>query len=223
MEKECWMEMQAEWDTMWAFIFRASNMWSAGISYRSSVTVNVESGSADFTVPTSLAEYFPSTTFKTTLKLPQVLNAGIGCTNGRWKYAADFNYIGWSSYDSLRIDFADNTDKLSDIASAREYRNSWIARIGAEYQINGRFTVRGGTYFDKSPVQDGYLTPETPDADRIGVTCGFSTVVSKNFTIDLSCLFVEGMKRTDTNLETQFTGTYKSRLVAPGFAINYMF
>ena len=203
--------------------FRANNMWSAGISYRSSVTVNVESGSADFTVPNSLAEYFPSTTFNTTLKLPQVLNAGIGCTNGRWKYAADFNYIGWSSYDSLRIDFADNTDKLSDIASAREYRNSWIARIGAEYQINGRFTVRGGTYFDKSPVQDGYLTPETPDADRIGVTCGLSTVISKNFTIDLSCLFVEGMKRTDTNLETQFTGTYKSRLVAPGFAINYMF
>jgi long-chain fatty acid transport protein len=73
--------------------FRANDMWSAGISYRSAVTVNVESGSADFTVPSSLAEYFPSTTFNTELKLPQVFNAGIGCTNGRWKYAADFNYM----------------------------------------------------------------------------------------------------------------------------------
>lgn len=203
--------------------FRFNEIWSAGISYRSSVNVKVENGSADFTVPSSLAEYFPPTTFTTALKLPQVINAGLGWSTGKWKVAADFNFVGWSSYDSLRIDFAENTDKLEDIASARMYRNSWIARVGFQFQPIGRIYLRGGVYYDKSPVQDGYLTPETPDADRIGVTAGATVTLGKNLSVDLSFLFVEGMKRTDTNLETEFSGTYKSRLVAPGFGLNYQF
>ena len=109
------------------------------------------------------------------------------------------------------------------MASAREYYNSWIARVGFQYQPLGRIYLRGGFYFDKSPVQDGYLTPETPDADRIGITAGATVVISKNLSLDLSFLYVEGMKRTDTNLETQFSGTYKSRLLAPGFGLNYQF
>lgn len=203
--------------------YRANEMWSAGFSYRSSVKVAVDGGSANFTVPSSLAEYFPSTTFSTELKLPQVMNAGIGFSSGKWKIAADFNYVGWSSYDSLRIDFADNTDKLEDIASARMYEDSWVARLGFQYQPIARIFLRWGVYYDKSPVQDGYLTPETPDANRIGVTAGSTIIISKNIQLDLSFLYVEGMKRTDTNLETQFSGTYKSRLMAPGFGINYQF
>lgn len=203
--------------------FRANEVWSAGISYRSAVAVAVKNGSATFTVPSSLAEYFPTTSFTTELKLPQVFSAGVGFSTGKWKIAADANIVGWSSYDSLRIDFADNTDKLEDIASARMYRNSWIARIGFQYQPAGRFIVRAGCYYDKSPVQDGYLTPETPDADRIGITAGATVIIGKNLSLDLSFLFVEGMKRADTNIETQFSGTYKSRLVAPGFGLNYQF
>lgn len=203
--------------------FRFNEVWSAGISYRSSVNVKVENGTANFTVPSSLADYFPSTTFSTALKLPQVMNAGIGYSSGKWKVAVDFNYVGWSSYDSLRIDFAENTDKLEDISSARMYKDSWIARVGVQWQPIGRIYLRAGFYYDKSPVQDGYLTPETPDADRIGITSGFSVVLGKNLQLDASFLFVEGMKRTDTNLETQFSGTYKSRLLAPGIGINYQF
>jgi long-chain fatty acid transport protein len=203
--------------------FRANEMWSAGISYRSSIAVAVKEGTAEFTVPSSLAEYFPATTFSTELKLPSVLNAGVGFSSGLWKVAADFNYVGWSSYDSLRIDFADNTDKLEDIASARMYKNSWIARVGVQYQPVPRFYFRLGAYYDKSPVQDGYLTPETPDADRIGLTAGTTVVLGDNLNLDLSFLFIEGLKRSDTNLETGFSGTYKSRLMAPGFGLTYQF
>lgn len=203
--------------------FRANDVWSAGISYRSSVAVSVNGGSAEFTVPSSLSEYFPTTTFNTELKLPSVLNAGVGFSSGAWKAAADFNYIGWSSYDSLRIDFADNTDKLADIASPREYTNAWIVRVGVQYQAVARINVRLGAYYDKSPVKAGYLTPETPDADRIGITAGSTIVLTDHLQFDLSFLFIEGMKRTDTNLETQFSGTYKSRVLAPGFGLTYQF
>jgi hypothetical protein len=41
--------------------------------------------------------------------------------------------------------------------------------------------------------------------------------------IDASLLYVEGFKRTDINLETQFEATYKSRGVIPGLNIGLKF
>ena len=175
-------------------------------------------------MPPSLADYFPNTTFSTGIKLPQVATLGFGyVVNSKIKLALDINYIGWKSYDSLIIDFADNTEKLEDIHSARLYHNSFIFRLGGQYKLNEKWTARLGTYYDMSPVQAGYLTPETPDADKLGITAGVSFNVTKKIHIDVSLLYIEGMKRTDTNKETDFGGTYKSKAVVPGFSLEYMF
>ncbi len=197
--------------------------FSAGVSYRSSVKVNVENGSADFTVPASLADYFPNTTFTTSIQLPQVVSGGIGYTSSKWKFASDINFIGWHTYDTLRIDFAENTDKLEDVHDARCYKDVFIVRIGGQYKMNNKIELRAGTYYDISPVKNGYLTPETPDANRIGITCGTSIHFGQKFSTDISLLYIEGMKRTDTNLETGFSGTYKSRVIAPSIGLEYKF
>lgn len=211
--------------------FRPNEKLSIGLDYRSSVKVSVDGGEAQFTVPTSLQEYFPTTMFSTTIKLPSVITLGVGYTckglvgnnsNGL-RLALDINYIGWSSYDSLVIDFADNTEKLADIHSARKYKNSFIFRMGGEYGINNLITVRAGTYYDMTPVQDGYLTPETPDTDKIGITGGLSIRPTKFMSIDLSFLFIEGKQRYDKNIETEFEGTYKSRAIIPGIGFEFIF
>jgi long-chain fatty acid transport protein len=74
-----------------------------------------------------------------------------------------------------------------------------------------------------SPVKAGYLTPETPDANKLGVTAGATFNVTKLISVDASLLYIEGMKRTDTNLETGFGGTYKSKAVVPGISLQWMF
>ncbi len=204
--------------------FKASNKLSIGIDYRSQVDVKVEDGTAEFKVPNSVLEYFPQTTFSTQLKLPKVATLGFGyIINSKIKMALDINYIGWKSYDSLIIDFKDNTTKLADIHSARMYKNVFIFRIGGQYQLTNKWTIRLGTYYDMTPVKAGYFTPETPDVNKIGVTSGASYLVTKKIHLDLSLLFIEGMKRTDTNIETGFGGTYKSRAIIPGFSLEYMF
>src|SRR5262249_5079914 len=126
-------------------------------------------------------------------------------------------------YDSLRIDFATNTEKLEDISSARDYKNVFIYRLGAEYFLNPKITLCVGAYYDISPVPDGYLTPETPDSDRIGLTAGASLNLKNNFHIDASLLYNQTQKRTDTNLETGFSGTYQTKTVIPGIGFSYMF
>ena len=143
--------------------------------------------------------------------------------NEKIKLAIDINYIGWKSYDSLIINFKQNTEKLADIHSARMYENVFIFRIGGQYQLTNKWTVRLGSYYDMTPVKAGYFTPETPDVNKIGITSGATFLVTKKVHLDLSLLFIEGIKRTDTNIETNFGGTYKSRALIPGFSLGYYF
>lgn len=204
--------------------FKANEKWSFGLDYRSSVKVEVENGNASFNVPASLAEYFPATTFSSTIRLPYVLSAGAGFSpKEKLKFAFDVNRIGWSSYDTLAFLFKDTTSKLQDIHSPRRYEDVFIFRLGVQYQLKENLFVRAGCYYDMTPVPDGYLTPETPDADRLGLSAGASWKIAKHINLDFSVLYIEGMKRTDTNLETQFSGTYKTRAVVPGAAVEILF
>jgi long-chain fatty acid transport protein len=203
-----------------AIYFQPDSTWSFGLTYRSSVKTSVNDGTAEFNVASSLEQYFPTTTFSTQLKLPQVISFGAGYVCNKFRFSFDVNYVGWNSYDSLVIDFADNTEKLEDIRSARKYENSFIFRLGSEYTCKDKYVFRLGMYYDMTPVQDGYLTPETPDVDKIGITSGFSYRVAEKLDLDLSFLFIEGKKRYDQNLETEFAGTYKSRAFIPGIGLS---
>jgi long-chain fatty acid transport protein len=207
-----------------AGIYFSSGKLSAGINYRSSVTAKVDKGDAVFTVPGYLEQYFPETKFSASIHLPSVFSLGLAYKlSSKISLAADINLVGWNSYDSLKIDFGTNTEKLEDISSARNYENVFIYRLGAEYFMNDKITLRAGAYYDISPVPDGYLTPETPDSDRIGATAGCSFNLKNHLHIDVSLLYNQTQKRTDTNLETGFSGTYQTKSVIPGIGFSYIF
>lgn len=184
--------------------------FSAGLTMRSGVQVEVSEGQADFTVATALADYFPDGNFSTKLRLPSTISFGAGYSAGKWKLAVDLNRTGWSSYDSLVIDFSQNTDKLEDVHSARLYKDVFTLRAGVNYELNAKIELRGGFYLDQTPVQDGYLTPETPDTDRFGLTAGATYRFGEKAGINIFYLFTQGGRRTDTNLETGFSGTYQT-------------
>ena len=202
-----------------------NDRWDIGVSFRSGVTVQVDDGMASFVVPSALEEFFPSGTFKAGLNLPYTGSLGISYTSvsEKFKIALDVNMVGWKAYDSLVIDFDQNTDKLDDLRSARHYENSPILRLGAEYYVNDNWTARVGGYYDMTPVQDGYLTPETPDANKWGITAGASLQTESGFGADLAVLFIEGTRREDTNLETQFSGSWKARALSVGVGLHYKF
>jgi long-chain fatty acid transport protein len=136
--------------------------------------------------------------------------------------ALDVNYVFWSVYDSLNFDFAENTDKLDDLKSGKHYQNSFIFRAGYQGELVENLYVRGGITYDMTPVQDGYLTPETPDANKLAVSAGLG-YRWKGLRMDVAFLWVEGAKRYDINLETNFGGTFKGRAFIPGLALSYDF
>lgn len=197
---------------------------SIGVSYRSQVNVEVDGGTATFTnIPAFFANRFPSggkTTFKAKLPLPQVFNVGIAYKPmPNLTVSAEANYIGWSAYDSLIFDYADNT--LPDTRSARLYKDITTIRVGAEYMLNN-LAIRGGAYFGPTAVSAGHLTPETPDADRIGLTFGLGYKVG-NLGIDAAFLYITTDKRQDTNSETQLSGTFQTKAIIPSISVSYGF
>lgn len=200
--------------------YKVNSKFSVGLNYRSTVKAAIANGEASFTVPTSVATYFPNTTFTTKISLPSVTSLGIGyIINNKLTAALDINYNGWKSYDSLVINFAENTDKLADVHSPKMYINSFIVRAGTEYSISKALQIRAGIYYDFSPVRDGYLSPETPDSDKLGISAGTSLRVFNSFFIDLSLLYINGKSRTDTNIETQFEATYSTEAWIPSVAL----
>ncbi|MBL4861503.1 MAG: outer membrane protein transport protein [Crocinitomicaceae bacterium] len=203
--------------------FEPTQFLSLGLTYRSQVNMQLKNGTATFTVPSSVEEKFPSGSFTSTLPLPQVLTLGIGVKpNDKWSIAFDVNYVGWKAYDTLAFDYVTNTESLEDTKSPREYENIFAFRLGGQYKINQRLTTRLGIGYAISPIQDGYVTPESPDANRINYTFGLGYTINAHFMVDASFLYTEAY-REDTNLETQLSGTFKTRVYAPGVSISYKF
>ncbi len=194
-----------------------------GLTYRSRVNMKVKNGQATFNVPSSLSESFPNGKFTSELPLPQVATLGFGfkATN-KLELAADINFVGWKAYDTLAFDYENNTGSLMDTKSVRNYKNTFAFRCGAQYKITENFSARLGVAYGMTPVQDGYVTPETPDANRINYTAGLGYFFGKHFRLDASVLFT-ALKRKDTNIETNLSGTYKTNVIAPGIAALYIF
>ena len=203
--------------------FTPNDKLSIGLNYRSPVRF-VATGDANFTVASSVQEFFPATTFNADLTLPQNITLGVGYQlNEKLRLAADIQFVGWSSYDSLNFIFADTTDLLKYQYNNRSWKDSFIWRVGCEYGVNEALTVRGGFSYDMNPIPDNRIIPDTPDSDKIAISTGATYTVADQLDIDASFIYVEAFKRSGRNIDHGFEGTYKARAFIPGIGVTWFF
>ncbi|MCO4815036.1 MAG: outer membrane protein transport protein [Flavobacteriales bacterium] len=203
--------------------FNATDKLKFALTFRSRIDMNVKKGQATFIVPESLKDKFPSGEFSGYLPLPSVVSLGqvINATENLL-FAFDVNYTNWSVYDTLGFDYAINTESLEDTSSPRMYKAAFAFRLGAQYDITDEFKARVGVSFAQTPSFDNYVTPESPDADRISYTIGLGYNFNEKLSFDASLLYTQ-LKREATNQETQLSGTFKTIVLAPGIQFNYTF
>ncbi|SDL82430.1 long-chain fatty acid transport protein [Catalinimonas alkaloidigena] len=218
------------------FYFRPLEGLSLGATYRSRVAMQVDGGDANFDVPASARASFPAgNTFNATLPLAAVASIGVGYeVTDKLTLALDINYTFWETYDSLTFEYEQplvvNGQPTSRTASPREYQNAFAYRLGAQYQASEALALRAGAYYDETPVRTGYMTAETPDADRVGLSVGAGYRVGK-LAIDASLLFIQGMEREQTEQEVDEAGTasqvlpgrYQLQALIPGVSVSYHF
>jgi long-chain fatty acid transport protein len=224
--------IEAESVTAWGFnlgiLHEVNEKTRLGFSYRSEVIIEARGGDADFDdVPDALSDTFSSGEFDADLPLPAELTLGIAYDySDKLTLAFDYNYTFWDVYEELVIEFDNGLTSVNP----RNYENSSIFRFGAQYRLNEKWALRGGIYFDQSPVQDGYFAPETPRNDSIGYTAGATYMASKNLEFDFSLLILT-FDEVDNSYDyyeeggvtIPFGGTYQSAANSIGFGVTYRY
>ncbi len=187
--------------------------------------IKVEDGDATFNTSSTFSTYFPKDNkFDAELPFPSSINFGVSFSpTDKLLVAADINYIGWSAYDKLNFDFKTNTTQLADSENPREWDNTLIYRLGAQYKATEILDLRAGLYYDSTPIQDTLLNPETPGANKIGMSCGFSVKPMEKLSIDASFLYIKGLEREAEYKPSQFKGTYNTAAFIFGLGVTYNF
>lgn len=220
--------------------WNVSKIFSMGISYRHSMKMKVDNGEAsldfidnDFGRAAEMMlgqfmglsnELLGSSYIRTELPTPGVISLGVSLHPIKIiTIAADLQYNLWSVYDEMRMYLVTPNGEMeltNDVIAAKDYKNTFTARLGAEVSPFGWFAARAGIYFDESPVRNGMLSPETPSMSKMGVTAGVSLRFLKMINLDLAYGYVSPINggRTDstkyvdmfTQQVAEFGGTYKA-------------
>ncbi|MFB9843296.1 OmpP1/FadL family transporter [Mucilaginibacter ginsenosidivorans] len=203
--------------------FKASSKLTIGFTHRSEVKTTIKDGDAFFTVPTSIQGNFPSPNqFTASIPLPATNGIGFGFyPTKQWTIALDANLVGWNSFKALSFDYKNNTATLKDTHSPRNYKNTVSLRAGAQYKAKPDLALRFGGGYVTAAAPDGYVTPEVPDASRVYGTLGLGYTLAKHLDIDVSFEYEHLNSRTQTNIETQLSGTFKSNVYIPGISLAY--
>ena len=202
---------------------KPTSAFSIGLVYHSKVKTDIKNGDAVFTVPSSLQANFPQpNSFNASIPLPATVTLGLGYRlQEKWLFALDGSFTNWSVYKVLSFDYQTNTSALQDTYSPRNYKNAFAVKGGAQYLLKSKLALRAGGGYVSTPVKDGYVTPEVPDANRFYITGGLGYKAVNHLNIDLSFQYEHLMDRTQTNIETQLSGTFKANVYIPGIGITY--
>ena len=214
------------WGYNLGLLYKPTPKLSLGVSYHSQVKYTFK-GTAVSVGNEKLiqADKLPNTDVTAKLTSPVNLTFGIAYdVMPDLKLSFDYQYVGWSSYDTLGVDFSD--PNIADIASPRLYDNSYILRLGAEYKLANNLKVGAGIYFDKSPVSPQNMNPSLPEGDRLGFSGGIDYKLSDNLGVSASYLFIRADQVTVTNSKElsvglPFNGTYNSYANLASISLSY--
>lgn len=213
--------------------------WTVGASWRSQQMMKVKSGNASVNYANDIAQQIlesnvgliDKANFRAEMPAPWVFTVGASFRpTDRWTVATDVQLTGWKAYKSLDIEFLSDMLTAFDQHIKKNYHNSVTFKAGAQFAATQRLDVRCGLMVDTKPVNDEFYNPETPGATKICPSVGLSFRPVKQFSIDASVLYVQGLTTTgscpyDDILAgpRTFKADYKVHAWVPSVGLTYMF
>lgn len=224
-----------------------NSQWSFGLSYRSKVMMTIEGGDASVTYGTPELEtlvtalstpgsplFNPSIAGAKALngqsldaELPIPSNLTLGAaykTNSNLLLSAELQYVGWKAYDVLKMEFPNLSLTTTQ---PKNFSNAMIYRVGGEYYASERLTVRLGFIYDSTPGDKNWYSPETPGANKISATAGFTFAPTQKFAVDFGFQYLNGQKTRGSMPQASpmppFVGDYKSTAVLTSLGVRFNF
>lgn len=218
-------------------LHKVTPRFSWGLSYRSKIEVDYE-GDARFTqistgVPALDAGVRAQVPFDTNLPLATAIEfpdmASLGLAFGLTRnlvLETDFNWTGWSSFDTVILAFPSNP-QFTQVLDQR-YEDVYNYRAGLNWTTSPSSEWRFGAVWDESPQPEESVGPLLPDSDRVGLTVGYGHRGRWDFDIAFMYLELDERTRDETFSDPQgfpvdavFHGTYDSTAYLLGLTLGF--
>ncbi len=185
-----------------------------GVSYRSKVKHRID-GDATFANAPAFATTGPLAALgaglnarfapgpvTTDVELPDTLSVAASYAGERLELLGDWTWTGWSSIQELAIFPKGGSEPRSSVPLL--FEDTWRVGAGLNYKLDGRWKLRFGVAYDKTPVQDAFRTPRLPDQNRAWTATGFQYKLGARSVIDVGFahLFVKDAKSALPNQDS---------------------
>lgn len=156
-----------------------------GIHYRSAISHNLEgrisaegTTGLDFDAPGGAA-----------LNLPDIATFGMAYdVTDRTRVMGQATWFGWNNFQDITAVAANGT-VLQQIT--QNYKTTWAFAIGAEHDLNEKWTVRAGYQFDETPTRAEFRTSRTPDGDRHWISGGATYKYNEKIDLDFAATYID--------------------------------
>ena len=165
----------------------------------------------------------------TELVMPAQLVVGLSVhANPELKIFADYQWIGWSAFDTVTLDFSNPIPP--DEHLVQNYRDTNAVRVGMEFQAARALRLSGGYFYNQAAAPDETVTPLLPEARRNHVTAGLGWTLSPSMTLDVAYQFVRHADRRGRIVNPAAgelptvalnSGVYRSRADLLGITLTY--
>lgn len=161
-------------------LYKFDDATRIGLDYHSRIRHDI-SGTEAINSPVSAMNTTVSA--RTTVTLPDSLGVSIyHQVTPAWALMGSVQWTHWSLFNSMHVTPAAGTSTVIN----ENWRNSWFAGVGTNYQVNDRLMLQAGFSFDESPVTDSNRTPRVPDANHYDLGIGAHYKITPATTFELA-------------------------------------
>jgi long-chain fatty acid transport protein len=164
-------------------LYQPLNGTKVGLTYRSKVSHKTTGDLAFLNVSPLLAGTFKSGAASLDASLPASTTLGVTqAISPALNVSLGVQYTQWSTLQQLYV--VSSAAPATTAPTRLGFSDTWFTSLGASYQWNEAWTLRGGVGWDQSPVDNFYRTVNLPDQDRYMVGIGFGYKISDALTLD---------------------------------------
>lgn len=170
-----------------------------GLAYRSHIAHNADGHTTLNNVPVKTVDAVYMKNFRSDMKV-RIKTPDTITFSATWEATDALRLSGtarwskWSNFHSLDVK---NLDLADTTVVENNWDDTWFFSVGADYKLNGQWTVRGGVAYDQGPVENQYRMAVIPDTDRVWFSGGASYKYTDNLTFDFGATYIKGVGDTD--------------------------
>lgn len=233
------LKLESEFATAYGFnvgiLHKIGNSFSWGLSYRSKIDMDYEGDARLTQISTGNAVFDAAVRaqlpfeldlpVETNIEFPDSASLGLAfALTQNLLLETDFNWMGWSTFDAVPIDFVGGaTNSLPDAEIPEQWDDAQNYRLGLRWTASPSSEWRFGYVFDESPQPEESVSPLLPDADRNGITVGYGHT-GPGLGYDVALMYLDFEERTRARSfpgEGPFFGSYNTQAVLLAFTLNW--